>query len=253
MDRHLPPRGSGRHRRGVGDARGACGARAALRLPPPTRISVKITARACKLSRKRVPAGKLVFTLTNKSKVVHSLVVAGRKSRKAKPRPKADLPAHDPPSRPLPLHVQAGPPRSHTEVQARTARRHQEDHAAPASAGSTTSASARRAATAATAASTGWASAAPGSAAPAGTPAGAPARCPYRRRLRRVLRQTDESQIRASRHGLRAPASEREAERPVRLLELHVRGRRLQLGRRARRRSWPCRPSDTTSSASSST
>jgi len=51
----------------------------------PTRISVKITARACKLSRKRVPAGALVFTLTNKSKVVHLLMIAGRKSRKAKP------------------------------------------------------------------------------------------------------------------------------------------------------------------------
>ena len=50
----------------------------------PTRITVKITARACKLSRKRVPAGKLVFALTNKSKVKHSLTVAGRRSKKVK-------------------------------------------------------------------------------------------------------------------------------------------------------------------------
>jgi len=53
-----------------------------------TRVSVKITARACKLSRKRVPAGTLVFSLMNRSKVAHSLAIAGRRSRKAKPRRK---------------------------------------------------------------------------------------------------------------------------------------------------------------------
>ncbi len=55
---------------------------------PATRISVKITTRVCKLSRKRVTAGKLVFALTNRSKVVHSLRLAGRRSRNVKPRRK---------------------------------------------------------------------------------------------------------------------------------------------------------------------
>ena len=55
---------------------GAAGTQAAA----ATRVSVKITARACKLSRKRVPAGKLVFALKNQSKVAHSLAVAGRRT-----------------------------------------------------------------------------------------------------------------------------------------------------------------------------
>jgi plastocyanin len=54
----------------------------------PTKVTVKITARACKLSRKKVPAGKLVFTLTNTSRVAHTLGLGGRKSRAVKPRKK---------------------------------------------------------------------------------------------------------------------------------------------------------------------
>ena len=61
---------------------------ARARAAAPTRITVKITARACKLSRKRVPAGKLIFALTNKSKVPHLLAVAGRRGKKLKPRRK---------------------------------------------------------------------------------------------------------------------------------------------------------------------
>src|SRR3954471_10959276 len=55
----------------------------------PTKVQVKITARACKLSRKRVAPGVIVFVLANKSKVPHSLAIAGKRSKSAKPRKKS--------------------------------------------------------------------------------------------------------------------------------------------------------------------
>src|SRR5688572_29686334 len=72
---------------------GVAAAFLALVIPPgegraapaaPTKVTVKIKARACVLSRKRVPAGKITFTLTNKTKVAHSLTVAGKRSRPVK-------------------------------------------------------------------------------------------------------------------------------------------------------------------------
>jgi len=56
-----------------------------------TRLSVRITARVCTLSRTRVPAGVLVFSLTNKSKVAHSFAVGGKRSRPVKPRRRGNL------------------------------------------------------------------------------------------------------------------------------------------------------------------
>ena len=98
-----------------------------------TRVSVKITARACKLSRKRVPAGTLVFSLKNQSKVAHSLAIAGRKSRKAKPRRKQTFRVTI--RRPGRYRYTCKPGRGgrDDEVQARDARRPQgENHAASA-------------------------------------------------------------------------------------------------------------------------
>ena len=54
----------------------------------PTKVQVKITARACKLSRKRVAPGKITFVIANKSRVPHSLAVAGKRSKLVKPRKK---------------------------------------------------------------------------------------------------------------------------------------------------------------------
>jgi plastocyanin len=50
-----------------------------------TRVSVRIGARACKLSRPRVPAGAIVFTLQNRTGVAHSFAVFGRRSSLVKP------------------------------------------------------------------------------------------------------------------------------------------------------------------------
>jgi plastocyanin len=57
----------------------------------PTKVTVKITARACKLSRKRVPAGKITFALTNKTRVAHALTVAGKRSRPVKSKRRGTL------------------------------------------------------------------------------------------------------------------------------------------------------------------
>jgi plastocyanin len=54
----------------------------------PTKVQVKITAKACKLSRKRVAAGAVLFVLANKSKVPHSMTVGGKRSKAVKPRKK---------------------------------------------------------------------------------------------------------------------------------------------------------------------
>ncbi len=51
-----------------------------------TRVSVSIKARACKLSRQRVPVGTIAFTVQNRSRVAHSFAVAGRRSPAVKPR-----------------------------------------------------------------------------------------------------------------------------------------------------------------------
>ena len=51
-----------------------------------TRVSVRIGARACKLSRPRVPTGAIVFTLQNRTRVAHSFAVSGRRSSLVKPR-----------------------------------------------------------------------------------------------------------------------------------------------------------------------
>lgn len=54
----------------------------------PTKVQVKITAKACKLSRKRVAAGPVLFVLANKTKVPHAMTVAGKRSKAVKPRKK---------------------------------------------------------------------------------------------------------------------------------------------------------------------
>jgi plastocyanin len=54
----------------------------------PTRVQVKITAKACKLSRKRVAAGAVLFVLANKSNVPHSMSVGGKRSKAVKARKK---------------------------------------------------------------------------------------------------------------------------------------------------------------------
>ena len=54
----------------------------------PAKVQVKITARACKLSRKKVAPGQVLFVLTNKSKAAHSMAVAGKRSKTVKPRKK---------------------------------------------------------------------------------------------------------------------------------------------------------------------
>ena len=176
-----------------------------------TRVSVKITARACKLSRKRVPAGTLVFSLKNRSKVAHSLAIAGRRSRKAKPRKKQTFRVTIRRPGRYRVHVQARPWRSHDEVQARDARRAQgKNHAVsattPAAAASRTSATSATSATATSASTTtattatstsGSTTATSTTATSAGSAAGAPARRPHRRRLRRVLRSPDRPHVRS--------------------------------------------------------
>jgi plastocyanin len=57
----------------------------------PAKVTVKMKPRACVLSRKRVPAGKITFTLTNKTKVAHRLIVAGKRSRFVKRKRKGKL------------------------------------------------------------------------------------------------------------------------------------------------------------------
>jgi len=54
----------------------------------PLKVQVKISARACKLSRKRLAPGQVLFVIANKSKVPHSMAVAGKRSKAVKPRKK---------------------------------------------------------------------------------------------------------------------------------------------------------------------
>ena len=73
-----------------------------------TRISVKITARACKLSRKRVPCREARLR-AHEQEQGRPLARARRPQEpQGQAAAQADLPRHDPSSRPLPLHVQAG-------------------------------------------------------------------------------------------------------------------------------------------------